>query len=161
MKSMKNERGATLILVLFGVTLVTLFMMFLMVQLLQTKTQITYAEENIDSKNLAQMGIDRYKVEIAKKLNDDIIFGVDIVEVIETSVTDVDEKLGDLVDENMEIKVELDDKHSYLIHSPEFNEEIDDENIEESINILEFQVTGTAFNTETNWNGQIIIQQEE
>lgn len=148
LKRLNSERGAALILVLFGITLAMLFIMFQMAQLISTKTQVTSAEKNIDSNNITKMAVHRYKKEINHVLgagNTD--FGVEIVPEIKRDSKNIKKKIDDKVDKN--IKEKLDDNHMYQIKTDGYDK---------NKGILTFTVVGEAYEKETEWKGEIKIK---
>lgn len=152
MKIFKNERGATLVLVLFAVTLVTLLTMFLMNQLLQTKKQVMYGEKKVDSENIAQMGLDYYKKVVRERLDiKDNDFGV-VNGDKKGDWLDKDKFIQDLGSYYSDsLKIKLDDQHSYEICKQEIVETEENQEI-----IITFVVVGKSAN-----NGKSCVEYVE
>lgn len=152
MKHVANERGAALILVLFGITLAMLFIMFQFGQLIQANQQVASAGHTIDAQNMRDMAVRRYQAEVRHLLGSDIQFGVDIVdgEEIETDIVDVVGTLRPITKEPLAF--ELDEAHAYQIKNQVYDE---------TKQILTYEVEATAYGKTATQTSDITIIQRD
>jgi len=149
-KPLANERGAALVLVLFGMTLAMLFIMFQFGQLIQANKQVASAGKTIDAQNIRDMALKRYQEEARYLLGSDIQFGVEVAdeEEIETNVVDVEDTLLPITKDKMAF--DIDEHHHY---------EITEQYYDETSQVLTFKIVATAYEKEAERNGEIKIIQ--
>lgn len=139
MKVLNNERGGALLLVLFGLILVTMFAMFQLKQIVTVRQQIEVAEVDIDARNIANMGLIHFREEVRFILDgykeDPLNPGAGLEQFIRNGTTTS--------------RVTLDDDHFF---------KVDFIGYDNNLGIVKYISTGTAFDKSIIENGSFKIE---
>ncbi|MGM8212359.1 hypothetical protein ACLIBH_06120 [Virgibacillus sp. W0430] len=145
MNKYQNEQGAALVLTLLLITLITLLLLGQFYQVTNTAGQVATMEKNIESRHLAEMGVEYYQQLIASKQ-------AELTEAAQASgFQGVEEKLQEWNGtEVLTVQVEGERKY-FTIENVTLDQQTENEII------VEFTSLGTANGKEVRENNEIII----